>query len=91
MIADGARPRITSRARVRFDRRSGRHVLLYPERGLVLSATAAEIVEHCRGEETVVQIAVALAERYDAPRETIDAEVRRFLEALFARGLLEIE
>ena len=38
-----ARPRLAGKARLRFDRRSARHLLLYPERGLVLSPTAAEI------------------------------------------------
>lgn len=91
MIHGDARPRISDRARMKIDRRSGRYVLLYPERGLVLSPTAAEIVERCRGEQTVVEIAAALAVRY-APvsHEIIDTELRSFLEDLRVRGLLEL-
>ena len=82
-------PRLAGRARVRFDRRSGRRVLLYPERGLILSETAAEIVERCTGEHSVAQIVDALAEKYGAPREAIEADVLAFLGELDDRGLLE--
>ncbi len=84
-----ARPRLAGKARLRFDRRSARHLLLYPERGLVLSPTAAEIVRLCTGELTVEGIVDRLAAKYGGvPRERLEGEVRQFLQALAERGLL---
>ena len=39
-------------------------MLLYPERGLVLNATAADVVKLCTGEHTVAAIVERLAEKY---------------------------
>ena len=36
MIATDARPRLAAKARLRFDRKTSRYLLLYPERGLEL-------------------------------------------------------
>lgn len=84
-----ARPRLAAKARLRFDRKTERHLLLYPERGLVLSPTAAEIVRLCTGEHTVAAIVDRLAAKYAAePRARLEDEVRRFLTALADRGLL---
>jgi coenzyme PQQ biosynthesis protein PqqD len=88
VIAPDARPRLASKVRVRFDRRSGSHVLLYPERGLALNATAAAIVELCRGDLTVAAIADRLASRFAIPASVALADARRFLASLDARGLL---
>ena len=41
-IGTGARPRLAPKVRLRWDRKDGRYMLLYPERGLVLNATAAD-------------------------------------------------
>ena len=38
-----------SKARLRFDRKSSRYMLLYPERGLVLNPTAADVLQRCDG------------------------------------------
>ena len=89
MIAVNRRPRLTSKARLRFDRHSGEHVLLYPERGLVLNESAAELVALCDGTHTVGAIAERLAVRY-SPRPASDVlqQVRSFLGALATRGLV---
>jgi coenzyme PQQ biosynthesis protein PqqD len=83
-----ARPRLASKARVRRDRKSGRAMLLYPERGLALNRTAEEVVGLCTGETTVAQMAETLAARHGAPAATVLAEIRAFLETLASRGLL---
>ena len=90
MIDTDARPRLARKARLRFDARSGKHVLLYPERGLELSDTAAEIAQLCTGEATVAAIVDGLCARHAAePRARIEGEVLAFLRALADRGLLE--
>ena len=45
--ASTARVRLAPKARLRFDARSGKHVLLYPERGLELTESAARIAALC--------------------------------------------
>ena len=67
-------------------------MLLYPEKGMQLNGTAADIVQLCTGERTVGEISRELAAK-DAskPSETIAAEVTQFLEALQARLLIRFE
>ena len=51
-------------------------MLLYPERGLVLNATGADIVQLCTGERTVGAIVEQLAGKYARePRGRSSSEV----------------
>ena len=89
MISAGTRPRLAAKARLRWDRKGERHMLLYPERGLVLNATAADVVQLCTGELTVEAIVERLAEKYTAqPREELEREILTFLGRLAERGLV---
>lgn len=86
-----SRPRLASKARLRWDRREGRYLLLYPERGLLLNATAAEIVQRCTGEHTVDAIVNHLLEKYPGKaRSEVEGEVMAFLTQIRSRGLLEV-
>jgi len=90
MITPDFRPRLAAKARLRYDRHSDRHMLLYPEKGLALNATGTEIVKLCTGEQTVREIIANLCARYDgSSTEKLEQEVFGFLEALRTRGLLE--
>ena len=89
MIALDARPRLASKARLRFDRKTERHVLLYPERGLVLNPTAADVVRLCTGEHTVADIIDTLGSKYASPRETLEREVMGFLGEMADRALVQ--
>jgi len=85
-----ARPRLSPKARLRFDRRTGCYLLLYPERGLELNKTATEIARLCTGEWTVDDIVLHLARVYgDTSSGEIKRDVRNFLGALAGRGLLQ--
>lgn len=85
-----ARPCLAPKARLRWDRLSERYMLLYPERGLLLSRTAAEVLELCTGASSVADIVDRLAVTYaEQPRALIERQVTAFLEMLAARGLLE--
>ncbi|HXU81042.1 MAG TPA: pyrroloquinoline quinone biosynthesis peptide chaperone PqqD [Polyangia bacterium] len=85
----GARPRLAPKVRLREDRVTGQSLLLYPERGLALNETAAEIVRHCTGEATVTEIIEQLVAKYGAEkREVLTAEVEAFLQSLADRNLL---
>ena len=90
MTGDRARPQVSPKVRLRFDRRTGRFLLLYPETGLELSRTATEVVRLCTGEWTVDEIAQHLAQIHTeiAPVE-IARDVLDFLKTLAGRGLLQ--
>ena len=91
MIGPATRVRLAAKARLRFDERSGKHVLLYPERGLELSESAARIAAACRDEGTVAAIVDALADvSAGTPRDRIEADVLAFLRELEDRGLLVV-
>ena len=89
MISTEARPRLAPRARLRFDRKTGRYLLLYPERGLALNATGSDILRLCTGEHSVADIIDRLAAAYaEQPREAVAEEVQAFLAAMADRGLV---
>ena len=87
MIALAARPRLAPKARLRRDRISGKTLIVYPERGLALNDTGAEILALCDGERCVGEIIEALAARHGADARLAD-EVRGFLQELADRNLL---
>ncbi len=90
MIEAASRPRLASKARLRYDRQNERYLLLYPERGLALNGTAVDVVRLCTGEHTVTGIIDQLAGKYtDQPREVVEREVVTFLATLADRGLVQ--
>jgi coenzyme PQQ biosynthesis protein PqqD len=89
MISLDARPRLAAKARLRWDRKDERFMLLYPERGLVLNPTAADVVKLCTGELTVGAIVDQLATKYEPqPREAVERQVVEFLTRMTERGLI---
>jgi coenzyme PQQ biosynthesis protein PqqD len=91
-IPDHARPKLGRKVRLRFDRHSGAHWLIYPERGMRLSASAASIAALCTGTRTLEQIVEELHRDHAAPaasRDQIAQDVQQFLCALRDRKLLE--
>jgi coenzyme PQQ biosynthesis protein PqqD len=89
VISADTRPRIAPKARLRYDRKADRTMLLYPEKGLVLNATAADIARLCTGEHSVAAIVEQLAAKYGKDPAAIEREVLAFLSALAERGLLQ--
>lgn len=90
VTGDIARPQLSPKVRLRFDRRTGRYLLLYPETGLELSRTATEIAHLCTGERTVDEIAQYLAQTHSKiALVEITRDVRDFLKTLAGRGLVQ--
>ncbi|MGQ0666996.1 MAG: pyrroloquinoline quinone biosynthesis peptide chaperone PqqD [Nitrospiraceae bacterium] len=90
MTLPTAKPWLSPKARLRFDRRTGRYLLLYPETGLELNQTATEIARLCTGEWTVDDMALHLAQAYgDVSSPEIERALHNFLETLAGRGLLQ--
>jgi pyrroloquinoline quinone biosynthesis protein D len=91
MSADEAwRPRLASRARLKFDPIAKQEMLLFPEAALALNDTGAAIVRLCDGARSVNEIVDQLSNIYrDADRDALTHEVTGFLETIRARGLLQ--
>jgi hypothetical protein len=74
---------------MRDDPRTGKPMLLAPERGLELNPTGARIAILCREERTAGEIVDRLVLDSDgATAQQIEDEVLSFLRALEERGLL---
>ncbi|MBX3261982.1 MAG: pyrroloquinoline quinone biosynthesis peptide chaperone PqqD [Labilithrix sp.] len=85
-------PKLAKKARLRFDRHSGSHMIVYPERGLALNGSAAEIARRCDGTRTLGAIVDELAREAGAgadERAIVETDVVAFVELLAQRGLLE--
>ncbi len=92
MIPPETRPRLAPKARLRFDRQTERYLLLYPEKGLELNPTAADIVRLCTGEHTFRELVERLMQRYPSqPRLTLEQQTLAFLTSLAERGLVRYE
>ena len=89
MITAETRPTLAAKARLRWDRQESRFMLLYPERGLVLNPTAADVVQLCTGEHTVSAIVEQLTQKYPSePADKLEHDVLTLLERLANRGLI---
>ena len=82
-------PRLARKARLRFDRHSQSHMIVYPERGLALNESAAEIAKRCDGTRSIAEIAAELAAVANVPANEIEPDVVAFVEGLAKKGLLE--
>jgi coenzyme PQQ biosynthesis protein PqqD len=93
MIGMGSVVRLAPHARLRFDRHSQKHMLLYPEHGIVLSATAADALALCVEARPVLAIVESLADKYGkTEKEAIVRDVVELLQGLADRGLVrEVE
>lgn len=88
MLSAASRPRLAAKARLRFDRKSDGYMLLYPEKGLVLNRTAADVLQLCTGEHTVSAIVAELARKYGHEPPAVEREVMAFLGSMADRGLV---
>jgi pyrroloquinoline quinone biosynthesis protein D len=81
--------RLAPKARLRFDRLRQQHMLLYPERGLVLSPTAADVVALLDAAREVGAIVEELVGKYgESKRADIAKDVLDLLRDLADRGLI---
>jgi pyrroloquinoline-quinone synthase len=81
-------PRLAAKAKLRYDRKADRTMLLYPEKGLVLNATAADVATLCTGEHTVADIVGQLSAKYNQDAAIVQKEVIALLASFAERGLV---
>lgn len=91
-------PKLAPKARLTFDRHDKKHVLLYPERGLVLNESGAAIVKLLDGTRTLARIIDDLCADHTSteengappPRAEVAADVLAFVAMLRDKGLLQL-
>lgn len=81
--------KLAKKARLRFDRHSGKHMIVYPERGLELNESAAAIAKKLDGTRDAAAIAEELAREHGADPSEVARDVEAFVEELRSKGLLE--
>ena len=82
------KPKLAAKVRLKHDRHEDQWMLLYPERGQVLNATAAAIAQRLDGTRTIAAIAEELAREHGAPVAEVEADVTALVDQLAAKGLL---
>lgn len=77
--------------RLREDPVRGQNVLLAPERALALDEIAVMIVNALDGERNLDAIAQEFAEKFEAPKEQVLADVIAFVDEFSKRRMLELK
>jgi coenzyme PQQ biosynthesis protein PqqD len=85
------KPKLAPKTKLRLDQKTGKYILLYPEKGLLLNPTGAAILKLCTGEQTLSEIIFALALEFRSDTDEVREEVLSFLQGLRDRGLVEVE
>lgn len=76
--------------RLHWDAVRQTHVLLGPERALMLDEIAREILTRIDGARAEAEICADLAAAFDAPLPQVSADVRAFLADLAVKRLLDL-
>ena len=85
------KPKLAPKTKLRLDPKSGKYILLYPEKGLLLNPTGAAILKLCTGEQTLAAIVAALVVEFQSDTDKVQAEVVAFIQGLLDRGLVQAE
>ena len=84
-------PRLPRGVRLHFDQVREAHVLLAPERAFNVDGNAVSVLQLVDGTRTVAEIADALAQKYAADKTVIEADIRRMIEDLVAKRVMEAQ
>jgi coenzyme PQQ biosynthesis protein PqqD len=82
-------PKLAPKSKLRLDPKTGKYILLYPEKGLLLNATGAAILQRCDGRHSLSAIIAALSLEFRSDADTLRAEVLTFVQGMLDRGLLQ--
>ena len=85
------KPKLAPKTKLRLDPKTGKYILLYPEKGLLLNPTGAAILKLCTGEQTLSAIIATLVVEFQSDTERVQAEVVTFVQGLLDRGLVQAE
>ncbi len=82
-------PKLPRGVRLHFDRVRNAHVLLAPERAFNIKDTAVTVLKMVDGQQTVSDIASALAAQYKADAAVIERDILVMLNDLAGKRVLE--
>jgi pyrroloquinoline quinone biosynthesis protein D len=85
------KPKLAPKTKLRLDPKTGKYILLYPEKGLLLNPTGAAILRLCDGEQSLSSIIAVLALEFGSEPPVLQPEVLAFVQGLLDRGLLQAE
>ena len=85
------KPMLAPKAKLRLDPKTGKYILLYPEKGLLLNSTGAAILRQCTGQHSLSTIISVLALEFQSEPQVLEPEVLGFVQGLLDRGLLQAE
>lgn len=88
MTAQTSYPALARGVRLHTDPITGEPVLLYPEGVLPLDESTLDIIRLCSGQRTVREIALALAQEYEADQDTLLNHLTECLDQLHEKLLL---
>jgi pyrroloquinoline quinone biosynthesis protein D len=77
--------------RLHWDAVRGSHVLLAPERALMLDEVGHAILSRVDGETVVAALVAGLAADFDAPVEEVGPDVAEFLAHLARERLVDLD
>jgi pyrroloquinoline quinone biosynthesis protein D len=83
------RPKLAPKTKLRLDPKTGKYILLYPEKGLLLNPTGAAILKLCDGQQPLSAIIATLAAEFQSDAAVLQGEVLSFVRGLLDRGLLQ--
>ena len=89
-VRDDAIPRMPRGVRLKRDAQSGEWLLLAPERIIKTNSSAVEILSRCTGDASIAAIVDDIAAAFDAPRPTVDADVKALIASLASRRLVDL-
>jgi coenzyme PQQ biosynthesis protein PqqD len=90
MITGESIPALRRGIRRKFDATRNAHVLLGPERVIVLDDIAAAITELVDSKNSVARISGVLAERFSEDAATVETDVTEFIRDLVEKGLAAV-
>ena len=82
-------PKLPRGVRLHHDQVRQAHVLLAPERAFNVDGNAVAVLQLVDGTRTIADIAETLAAKYAADIATIDADIRRMVDDLVAKRVME--
>lgn len=88
MITAQAIPRLRRGVQRKFDSARAEHVLLGPEKILLLDDPGNAILELCDGARQISEIIRLLTERFSAEPAQVEQDVLEFIEALREKGFI---
>ncbi|MCQ9615838.1 pyrroloquinoline quinone biosynthesis peptide chaperone PqqD [Paenalcaligenes niemegkensis] len=87
-LALDSRPALKPLFRMQWEAAQNAYVLLYPEGMVRLNDSAAEILKHCTGTSSVLQMCTELEQQFGV--DEIQEDVLQFLNHAIERGWLHI-